>query len=134
MAAVASIMASPAVCMQPWPDGGGGLLGAPFACASSAAGLCQSSQAPSPTGARRMDTTAEHRIDFALESEPHCGSWSLHAVSVATEFLHQDMWSGVRVGNLFPHTQLVPMEYRVRLGKTVCPMMLLASEPGFLVR
>lgn len=42
-------------------------------------------------GTRRIDTTAEHKIDFALESEPHCGSWSLHSVSVATEFLHQDV-------------------------------------------
>lgn len=55
-------------------------------------------------------------------------------MSVATEFLHQDMWSGVRVGNLFPHTQLVPVEYSMRLGRAVYPMMLLASEPGFHVR
>lgn len=111
-------------------NGGGGLLGIPFACGSSAAGRCQSSQTPFP----RLPG-AERKIDLALSLSLTVNPGAcMHAVSVATEFLHQDMWSSVRVGNLFPHTQLVPVEYSVRLGRAVCPMMLLASEPGFHVR
>lgn len=140
VAAVAGIMASSAVCMQPWSDGGGALLGASFGCTSSAAGLGQPSQDLFPMGTRRMGITAEQKIDFALESEPHCGSQSAHTVSVATEILYQDMWcahgcepqsgswSDVRVSSLFPHIQLVPVDYSVGLGGALCPLMLLASE------
>lgn len=105
-----------------------------------AAGLGRPFQAPFPTGTRRMGITIEQKIDFALESEPHCGSWSTHTESVATEILHQDMWcahgcepqsgswSGVRASSLFPHIQLVPVDYSVGLGGAVRPLMLLASE------
>lgn len=112
----------------------------------SAAGLCWSSQTPFSTGTMRTDTTAEQKTDFALQSEPHCGSRSVHTVLAATEIPHQAMWcahrcepqsgswSDVRVSSLFLHTELVPVEYSVGLGGAACPLMLLVSEPGFHAR
>ena len=58
VAAVAGIMASSAVFMQPWSDGGGALLGASFGCTSSAAGLGQPSQDLFPMGTRRGEYLA----------------------------------------------------------------------------